>query len=336
MIRFSDCTKALVATCLVVSACGDDGDGQSTPATTSSGTAAVSMTPPAPLTTSGADTSTGGGSSSSDSGSSSTGEPGLGDIDMEAVVGEIGKSVYTQTVTFEEDSCAVEEACILDVGARRLLRFDTWTPNVGESDIVVGSPEENPELFEYGKCHAHFHFLDFANYRILSDKGEVVATGHKQSFALIDFERFLPDSGPGKYPFPDGTQGISAGWADIYGAYLDCQWVDITDVPPGDYILEIAVDQEERLTELTHDNNIALVPITIGIEDDVGPRIPPPDEWTCPDVDYAADDSCHCGCGAVDPDCDNPTVRACENCGAPGACSMDCDQINAANNAVCD
>jgi hypothetical protein len=31
-----------------------------------------------------------------------------------------------------------------------------------------------------------------------------------------------------------------------------------------------------------------------------------PDTWTCERRDYAAADECHCGCGAWDPDCDNP------------------------------
>ena len=37
-------------------------------------------------------------------------------------------------------------------------------------------------------------------------------------------------------------QGIQAGWADVYGAHLDCQWIDVTDVPAGIYTLEIEVN----------------------------------------------------------------------------------------------
>ena len=39
-------------------------------------------------------------------------------------------------------------------------------------------------------------------------------------------------------------QGISQGWSDSYGSGLDCQWVDITGVPEGDYLLEIRINEK--------------------------------------------------------------------------------------------
>lgn len=345
--------EGLVLTCVVLAGCPADpvssGDTEAgttggTTAAAETGTTAMMPDPTtvgAETTAGPSDTSTTTGASSStgeESGSSgTTGEPGgLADIDMEAVVDVMTESAYTQTVTFGEDSCALAEACVDGPGERRLLRFDTWTPNVGETDLIVGNPESHPDLFEFGECHGHYHFLDYASYRLLDAKGEVAATGHKQSFALIDFEKFFDDAGPGQYPLPDGTQGITAGWADIYGAYLDCQWVDITGVTPGEYTLEVHVNPELRLEEASYDNNIALISVTIGKQDDVGPVLPPPKEWTCDAEFYSTDDGCDCGCGAVDPDCDNPTVKACEYCDNNGSCAASCDDINAANNAVCD
>jgi hypothetical protein len=46
-----------------------------------------------------------------------------------------------------------------------------------------------------------------------------------------------------------------------------------------------------------------------------------PDEWVCPDSDYAGDQGCDCGCGAFDPDCADDTVDACDNCGRRDSCS---------------
>jgi hypothetical protein len=217
-----------------------------------------------------------------------------------------------------------------------LLRFDTITPNDGEADLEIGSPMEFPELFEWGACHEHHHYKDFAFYRLLAaDSDEVVATGHKQAFALIDSVSIEPDPGPPKYPLPDGTQGISEGWADVYGHYLDCQWVDITGVEPGDYRLEISINPFMTFEEIRYDDNLIVVDVTIGVEDDGPPAVPA--EWTCLDTYYADDDGCHCGCGVVDPDCLNPTAEACEFCDISGSCAqgLGCEAISAGNNAVC-
>lgn len=35
------------------------------------------------------------------------------------------------------------------------------------------------------------------------------------------------------------SQGLSPGCHDIYAANIDCQWIDITDVPPGNYVLKV-------------------------------------------------------------------------------------------------
>jgi len=59
------------------------------------------------------------------------------------------------------------------------------------------------------------------------------------------------------------NQGIQAGWSDLYGNTLDCQWLDITEVPAGDYRLKVSLNPSHELEEVTFNNNTAIVPVTI-------------------------------------------------------------------------
>jgi hypothetical protein len=259
----------------------------------------------------------------------------LPDIDLSGTAALVHDSMWTTHESFAADHCALMEGCVAQPGERRLLRFSTYVPNVGTADFVIGSPLLDPTAFEWSACHEHWHFSGFAVYRLLDTDGAEVASGHKRAFALMDTAQWLIDAGPGKYPLADGTQGISVGWVDVYLAWLDCQWIDITDVPPGDYQLEIVINPDGRVAERDELDNVLTIPVTLTDIDSGPPDIPA--TWTCSTAAYGLD-QCNCGCGAFDPDCHNPTAEACEVCNAPGSCAEgepDCSSIAPNDNSMC-
>lgn len=171
---------------------------------------------------------------------------------------------------FAPDSCAIAEGCIGGPGRRRLLRFDTWTPNVGGADMFLGVPTMSSPYFEWSPCHRHYHFNTYAEYELLSADGMCVAAqGHKQAFCLLDFYEYpcgtagAPDCRRIRDGYTCSNQGIRRAAQDVYDSSLDCQWIDITGVPPGDYIIRIRVNTEHILYEEDYGNNEIRVPFTI-------------------------------------------------------------------------
>lgn len=173
-----------------------------------------------------------------------------------------------QVVDFAADACELDpqEDCIGGPGERTLLRFAVETPNIGTDDLVLGMPTDDNDNFEYSSCHDHYHFRGYAEFRLVDAAGDDVAVGHKQAFCLLDSEPYLTDDPTvgtvARYWC--GFQGIQRGWSDVYHTGLPCQFIDITDTPPGTYTLRVELNSERRLEELRYDNNLAEVDVTVG------------------------------------------------------------------------
>jgi hypothetical protein len=175
-------------------------------------------------------------------------------------------SIVISDRTFEQSDCAIAEGCITTTGTRKLLRFDTGTVNSGTADLTIGDPTENA-CFTFSQCHQHYHFRGVGRYTLYqSDGTTVAATGHKQGFCLEDVEPSPDLSPPPADPavqYDCTNQGLHVGWEDIYPNDIDCQWIDITDVDPGDYILSVEINSGHELPESNYDNNEARVPVTV-------------------------------------------------------------------------
>ena len=182
------------------------------------------------------------------------------------------------------DDCTLQAAdrCVDAPGIRKLLRFSVLALNRGTADLFVGTPTANDPRFVYSACHRHYHFESFARYELRARGATtVVRSGQKRSFCIEDL-RTDPEHPAARACTGDADcqghgqcsngvcqyncnyQGIQPGRGDIYESNLDCQWIDTTDVPPGDYDLWVFLNTEQLLPESDYANDSAMIPVTVG------------------------------------------------------------------------
>ncbi|CAK6978879.1 protein-lysine 6-oxidase-like [Scomber scombrus] len=183
---------------------------------------------------------------------------GLPDLVPDPYYIQIG--TYVQRLPMYNLRCAAEENCLAssatysqDYDTRVLLRFPQRVKNQGTADFMPSKPRY---AWEWHSCHNHFHSMDeFSLYELLDVQTErQVAEGHKASFCLED-----TSCDPGyyrRYACTSHTQGLSPGCYDTYNADIDCQWIDITDVSPGKYILKVTVNPRQQVPESNFNNNV--------------------------------------------------------------------------------
>jgi hypothetical protein len=215
---------------------------------------------------------------------------GCPDLVVDAQV--LAESWFLQRRQFSTGDCAVVEGEVKP-GRRRLLLFTSNTPNLGPGALVIGDPGAHPEWFEFDTCHGHAHFREDADYRLWTPEGhqqwlalrqanpdvcardllaahpellEQVLEGHKQGFCVIDL---YPSTVPCPYP-PDPPrydwcedQGLGVCWADEYHWTLSGQWIDVSGLGRGDYVLEVEVNAERFFEESNYSNNAVSVPVQI-------------------------------------------------------------------------
>ena len=144
---------------------------------------------------------------------------------------------------FEAPSCALEEGAVGGTGYRRILRFDSVVINGGDGDLIVGDRSDpvNPyaQFFEFAPCHGHYHIRDFSVYELLNSAGTTLVAGHKQGFCFEDSFKYAGGKSKG---YNCGFQGITSGWGDWYYKQLTGQWIDITGVPEGDYVVRVTIN----------------------------------------------------------------------------------------------
>jgi hypothetical protein len=142
----------------------------------------------------------------------------------------------------------------------RLANGNTVTvPDVGHFEYVVDP------------THDHFHLLPFMRYELRrASNFSLVVTDHKTGFCLGDRYNVDPETtqpgepsgrvyntncGPGTPDLLSLVEGISVGWGDNYEPWRDGQYIELTGLDAGRYVLVHRVNPSRRLQESSYANN---------------------------------------------------------------------------------
>jgi len=166
-------------------------------------------------------------------------------------------TMYVDNLT-NTDPCTINEGCLRGYGDREIIRFTTHIKNIGNSDYYIGTPSSSPGQFVWDNCHSHNHYVGYAEYILYDEDNFSTPIGFKNGFCVMDLEC---DSG-GAMTYGCSNMGISYDCGDYYSHYLDCQWIDITEVDTGRYVLVTRVNWDQSPDalgqyETSYENNWA-------------------------------------------------------------------------------
>ena len=99
--------------------------------------------------------------------------------------------------------------------------------------------------------HDHFHIAELQRIQLQNMNAEALRASAKTGFCFLDSYTYRSKE-PSKYnqasfvcqvaPNRTVPMGISVQWGDVYRSTIAFQWIDVTGLPDGDYLIEIIAD----------------------------------------------------------------------------------------------
>jgi Lysyl oxidase len=212
-------------------------------------------------------------------GAAADGGESLADLVLELPADEEAFDLEQRLVS--EDSCELYEGCARGHGLRSLLNLRFALRNVGADSIHIGRPADS-RLFDLSPCQSTYTLYDFFEAELLNPAGDRVAHASLSTNCIAD------EAGN----FDCVSQGLGAGERTTQ-PMSQCDFIDITDVPTGDYTLRLTVNPNHTVCESNYSNNATSM--TIHHEHCSGT--------------YCGNTCCPTGAACVDQTCMVPDLR---------------------------
>jgi hypothetical protein len=200
------------------------------------------------------------------------------------------------------DQWAPTNVYVVHHGTRRVLAFQSAVANVGRGPIWIEGrrapkratmmawqlvrrsdssvhrlPSAGYLRYDVSPTHSHWHFHPFERYELRKPGGlRALARDHKQGFCFGDRHAAKRTAKPHFHAGDCGLlkphlfsvrEGTSIDFVDIYPAEFHGQWIDVSGIRDGHYVLVHEVNPEFALRERSYTNNAASVLIDLRGDD---------------------------------------------------------------------
>jgi hypothetical protein len=156
--------------------------------------------------------------------------------------------------------------------------MDAYQYFVDADGNQVGYQQVGTMEWDAKETHQHWHFRDFARYRLLNEDRTQAVRSRKEAFCLANTDA-VDYTVPGADWQPEGTdlhtscgdydslsirEVLSSGSGDTYAQFRAGQSFDLRNIPNGTYFIAVEANPVGNLVESSTTNNLALRKVTIG------------------------------------------------------------------------